>query len=395
MNMLNVQRELRASDPRSALRKLVERLHIRTCETEDLVSLNYDQILSPKGDPVADECRGLILEKGTWRAVAYPFKRFYNVQEPHASKINLDECVLLEKLDGSLVLVYYYKGQWRIGTRGVPDASGSVGRDTQTFNDLVRTCIGDKYPHFWKTLDGKGEEFGPSWDLFGAKSWQCLCLVFEVIGPKNRVVTPYKETDLVLLTARDMDSLEELQPGNVCAIAVELGVRTPDGFSFKNMDHIMNLLPQLPPLNEGYVLTSHERDADGNYPRVKIKNPVYLAVAHCVQGGVSEEKMLEWIMNGSADTLVSFFEEYVGLRDAVKVKLLAFYDDVDWRFEELREVGKTSRKEFAEKAKTHRGSWLLFNLLDGRIGNAKEGVMATNAAKVMRGINQAQLFRNS
>lgn len=41
-----------------------------------------------------------------------------------------------EKLDGSLMTLYHYRGQWHVATTGRPDASGSVGSARASYNDL-------------------------------------------------------------------------------------------------------------------------------------------------------------------------------------------------------------------------------------------------------------------
>ena len=54
---------------------------IKINEYDDIVVLNYNQIESPKFHPICDECRALILEKGTWKVLARSFTRFFNVGE--------------------------------------------------------------------------------------------------------------------------------------------------------------------------------------------------------------------------------------------------------------------------------------------------------------------------
>lgn len=43
-----------------------------------LVVLNYDNVLSPKEEPLVSECRGLVLELDTWKVVARGMTRFFN-----------------------------------------------------------------------------------------------------------------------------------------------------------------------------------------------------------------------------------------------------------------------------------------------------------------------------
>lgn len=60
---LNVQRYLRDG---KTLADLEAELGIKSSENGNLVVLNYNQIESPKTDPIVMECRQLALEKGTW-----------------------------------------------------------------------------------------------------------------------------------------------------------------------------------------------------------------------------------------------------------------------------------------------------------------------------------------
>jgi len=46
-----------------------------------LVILNYSQFDSPKDHPLVRECRGLVLEVGSWKIVARSFYRFFNFGE--------------------------------------------------------------------------------------------------------------------------------------------------------------------------------------------------------------------------------------------------------------------------------------------------------------------------
>jgi tRNA splicing ligase len=49
--------------------------------TLPLVGFKYNQIDSPRTHPVVRECRGIVLEDKTWKLVAKPFNRFFNVGE--------------------------------------------------------------------------------------------------------------------------------------------------------------------------------------------------------------------------------------------------------------------------------------------------------------------------
>ena len=47
--------------------------------------------------PVVQECRGLLLEEGTWNVVAMPFTKFFNFGEKLAPTIDWSTAVLLRE----------------------------------------------------------------------------------------------------------------------------------------------------------------------------------------------------------------------------------------------------------------------------------------------------------
>jgi tRNA splicing ligase len=71
------------------------------------LQLRYDQFRSPFGEPIVQECRGLILdEKENWKLVAYPYKKFFNYQEKYAAELDWKNITVYEKVDGSIATLY-------------------------------------------------------------------------------------------------------------------------------------------------------------------------------------------------------------------------------------------------------------------------------------------------
>lgn len=66
----------------------------------NLVLLKYDQLNSDLGNDIVQECRGLILDSDTFDIVSYPFNKFFNYGESHASSIDWDSAYVTQKLDG-------------------------------------------------------------------------------------------------------------------------------------------------------------------------------------------------------------------------------------------------------------------------------------------------------
>src|SRR5580700_2263331 len=76
----------------------------------NLVQFKYDQIASDMSLPLVQQCRGIILDANReWAVAARPFDKFFNAEEPRAAAIDWLRAKLLEKLDGSLCILYHYQ----------------------------------------------------------------------------------------------------------------------------------------------------------------------------------------------------------------------------------------------------------------------------------------------
>src|ERR1039458_4134671 len=139
--MLEIQKFLQTNTPA----ELTAQLGIKAKshpKYPNLLHLSYDQIESPKDNAIVHECRGLILDSAdNWKVIAYPFNRFPNYGETWGAPINWNRVRVQEKVDGSLMVLWYYAGKWNVSTKGSPDAGGNVGDYNFTFADL-----------FWKTF---------------------------------------------------------------------------------------------------------------------------------------------------------------------------------------------------------------------------------------------------
>lgn len=95
------------------LEKLVEEFSIKVSIDErfpDLRVLNYNQIDSPKNHPIVRECRSLVVKEesdsGTYSVVSRAFNRFFNQGENDVT-FKLEDLTIYEKVDGSLISVFY------------------------------------------------------------------------------------------------------------------------------------------------------------------------------------------------------------------------------------------------------------------------------------------------
>ena len=64
------------------------------------------------------------MEKNSNKIVCYPFSKLFNFGEKHTAKMDWETAVFTEKLDGSLIKLYFLESdnQWLIATNNTIDA---------------------------------------------------------------------------------------------------------------------------------------------------------------------------------------------------------------------------------------------------------------------------------
>lgn len=253
--------------------------------------LKYNQLISPTmmALPEVQECRGLILENGTWNVLSMAFEKFFNSQEGNAAKIDWDTASVLEKLDGTLIQAYWdwNKKRWFAGTTGTAEGEGEVNNKMgTTFNDLFWDTVNNKYT-FNECLLNKN-----------------FIYVFELTTPYNIVVKPHGESSATILTIRNRETLEELSRKDLEMAAISLGLPLVKKFDLnaKDVGALLRTFEGMPWSEEGYVVV------DANFNRVKIKNPAYLAVHH-LKGKTAEHNILTIVKTNEIEEFASTFPE--------------------------------------------------------------------------------------
>lgn len=162
----------------AALKHLQDDLFIKVKEYDNFYKLNYDQIFSPKANPLVVECRALLLDK-EGDVVSRAFPRFFNYGEQPEITNNFvwENSVHYSKEDGSLISVYwnYIDQRWEIATRGTAFAESEQ----------------DFYPSFRQAVleDGFGmteEEFQNFFTGLNYGNTYEKTYCFEYVSMKNR-----------------------------------------------------------------------------------------------------------------------------------------------------------------------------------------------------------------
>jgi hypothetical protein len=155
--------------------------------------------------------------------ISASFPKFFNWDEqPHldpAPKSIDGITTIMEKLDGSTLIVSKYKGHLIVRTRGTTDAS------VLDKNGFEIEILKKKYP---KAFD------------FGNMDTSGHTRIFEWVSPRNRIVIPYEECDIYLtaIISHDDYSLNEQMILDNVAEAFE--VKRPKRFVFSSLIQLKN-----------------------------------------------------------------------------------------------------------------------------------------------------------
>ena len=261
-----------------------------------LVLFKYNQINSDFNEDICCEARGLILEEGTWKVVRMAFKKFFNLGESFATKIDWDTAVATEKIDGSIISVFFYDGKWRIATNSTIDAFkapiSGVG-PYKNFGELFESVL--------------------PLSTFAGNRYENICWTFELVSPYNKVVIDYPETKVYLLSVRFMNTLEEASLDQLSTYAQLIGVDYPQFYYMNDEAGFRKLVEDMPEGHEGIVV----RDAAGQ--RVKIKTLLYFQMHRARNNGViTLERAVELILANDYAEFLSYFPEYTSYFDTVK-----------------------------------------------------------------------------
>jgi hypothetical protein len=345
----------------NGLESLCERLAIKAARHgryPNLVLLKYDQLNSPMDEPVVQQCRGIILDQADgWRVVCRPYDKFFNYGEPHAAAIDWSTARVYEKLDGSLMTLYFYAGEWHVASSGTPDAGGGVKTGCEgTYADL-----------FWRTFLGCGYALPPPGRCTDS------CFMFELMTPDNRIVVPHGEARLVLHGVRSIETFRESGPE---AMADCLGWKCADSFPLSSFDDVMAAAAQLDPMRcEGYVVR------DGRFNRVKVKSPRYVALAH-LKEAMNARRLLEIIRLNESSEFLTYFPEWTEAHRKVQALLNGVCAEIEADYARLRDIA--AQKDFAAEALKTRCSAALFSMRSGKASSARDYLSSASMASVDR-----------
>lgn len=321
-------------------------------------SLNYDMLEAKDDDPLAQECRGLILScedghslrdwadervadkngklrvedgiiighlsydhvvPGKTRVIAYPMRRFFNHGQGASANIdwNASDLSILEKMDGTLIIVYAdpFTDQWCVATRSVSEADLLMDNGLYTFRTLFEKAL--------QATLAPSSYAGLSFQDWTAMLDKEITYCYELTTPLNRIVVSYPDYRITLIAARNIDTLQELEIEKLSSF----GVPVVRSYQRMSVNELVEWVSTLNPMdNEGVVVR------DGQFNRIKVKNPSYILYSKARDSlGHSERNCLEIILLGKEDDLIPYLPEEI-VQNLLKIKsglqeLIRYYDE--------------------------------------------------------------------
>jgi hypothetical protein len=316
----------------------------KTINNVDYILFKYDQIESDFSDPIVKECRGIILRKNDWKIVCYPFKKFFNYGEGYSDTIDFETSKVQEKVDGSIMKMWYDGNEWIISTNGKIDSTDVTCAIGKSFNELFIESLKNqldndetKYNEFFETLN-KHKNY---------------TYIFEMVHPLTRVVIEYDKPDLRHIGTRNNDTYEELD--------INIGIQKPTEYKFNSFDDVVNMSRLLPYSKEGYVVV------DANWNRVKVKSPAYLAVHHLKNNGViSARRVIDIILKGEQSEVLSIFPEFTDYFNVASEIFYNFKAELEKNIDDFKNMTFESKKGFAMVASKTQLPDFFFQVYDGK-----------------------------
>ena len=309
--------------------------------------IKYNQLFSDFKEPMVREARGFIIKKEGYKyvPVCVPFTKFFCVGDPNAQDAlyklaHRDEWYVEEKIDGSLIKLWWDNDEWHISTSGTTDAEKAAVQfemnDITNYKQLFMYASKDKIDY--DRLDKR------------------YTYMFELIGLENKVIVPYEKEDVYYLGRRDNYTLLEMPYFDDDCAGVEkckrpkcriVKVNKNPKKVMKELQKEVNSFTKEHEHFEGYVISDKSLKT-----RVKMKSTQYMELFFQKGNGIfSPRKILLMILDQKDDDVLSSFPEYRPQFDEVRRAFCVWLEAVksDLRYMDARNWD--DRKKFAEWAK--------------------------------------------
>lgn len=314
--------------------------NIRVKQKDNMFLYNYsDVVIVPRNNPIICKCRGLVL-RNNGEILNYPFDRFFNnFENTEKAKLDWNTALAQEKIDGSLINVFWTGEQWEITTRG------------------------SFYPNDNPTEDSidYAEEFKRLFKSFNLLD-KDKCYMFELISKNNRIITKYDWEFVALIGARNILTLKELSQEWLNDFTILIGAYRPKQVSVKNIEECKELFKDLRNDEEGLVIV------DDHFNRIKLKQESYLKMNKIKY--LKEEELFEYI-KGNIELDAEFIHTFPEVEEKINnimIKWEEYQKTLNVLYNKFKPLLDISRKDFAlEAMKYPKFKSPLFAMVDAKL----------------------------
>jgi len=349
----------------------------------DKFSLNYDQILVKNGDPIAEQCRGMVIRTKLFNAstygevwkqhqvgdvdvIAWPMNRFYNHGQDCSADVDWSDPGLrvYEKLDGTMIVMYWDADdkRWHAATRSVPEADLPVRKDHMQIGDTTFSGL------FWTALEKTYD--ANVGDVYDFESWfdahfdKSHTYIFELTTPFNRVVVKYDTMKATLLASRHTSSGVEKSIEHIDIPHID----RPLSWSLREPNQLVSFINSADPAKlEGAVVV------DSKFNRLKIKNKAWVLSSKAKDlVTCSRRSAILAIIENKIDDVMPLVEPDIRAElESMQVGVREYFKSIDRNFTEFKAGAASDRKSFAFQVMTS-GDWTApyFKLWEGKAPTA-------------------------
>jgi hypothetical protein len=390
-NTLLVQEFLRSG---KSLEDLLNEHKVNYNINKNKVCLNYSTLESSILDPIACECRGLVLDINTFDIIAYPFNRFFNYGTVGiVDNIDLNNVRYEDKRDGTCLIVYWDKldERWYSGTRSICEANINVNGYNLSFSNLADIACNEMVIN--KNQKVSLQDLMNNINFFNDQEAKERTFIFELTSPINRVVCDYKDTKLTLIGVRNNISLKEELPEEWITKDLKslFDIKISERYEFKDpsnaYDEIQNWDPKY---REGVVLV------DDKFNRAKIKSVNY-NMYNAKKDAFSSSPLgtvrncITAIFLGEDDDLIGMIPSYIE-ETLLKIKkaIIIILSTTTKDYNSIKHI--TDRKEFAIEAKNKKWFHALINMHYSDDFNFSDFIINSYGTKGEKGITFKKSF---
>lgn len=319
------------------------------------VIFNYG-IDSDFSNPIVQEARGIIINVETLEVVCFPFRKFGNYNESYADKIDWNTARVQEKIDGSIVKMWYDKsGKWIFSTNAMIYAGKAIANAMtgETFMNIIEKA--DNFHDIAKVNDVLNKNY---------------TYIFELVSPETQIVIKYDKPHLYHIGTRNNITGREL--------IEDIGIEKPKEYPLKSLNDCINAAIKLNQSEDGEVHSVKQEGyvvVDGEWNRIKVKSPDYLMLHHLSSNAnFSKERIVGLIRNKTMSvsdiceefpSFAHYFKYYEFKVSELEYQANAFCDLTKRIYKEYNH----DRKAVAMIIKNHRLSAIGFMCL----GSGKSG----------------------